>query len=145
MSIWFNWRIDRSRICEKAVIRRQAREYCYREPSSLLQNYKCIACFTTKKSDAHNMFNNCQMRQLRNLLVRFSSTKTRFREHALTVHKSNDIKMAIRINHATLYLVFQNEYDLYKKDGSLITSYNSIKTTGQNSNFQQFFQIQYYW
>lgn len=82
-----------------------------------------------KKGDLHNVLKCCQIRQLRNLVVKFSGTNTRFREHALTINKNDQTKIAIRVDSTTLYLIFQNEYDLYNKDGSLITSYSSIRTT----------------
>ncbi|KAI8054742.1 hypothetical protein BDF21DRAFT_403833 [Thamnidium elegans] len=101
-----------------------------------------LRIISPKKSDVHNVFNCCQMRQLRNLVVRFSNTNTRFREHALTINKNNNTKMVIRIDFATLYLIFQNEYNLYKKDGSLIRSYNSIRTSEDKiAIFSNFFRF----
>lgn len=81
----------------------------------------------------------------RNLLVKFSGTKTRIRQHRLTAEKnqSNSSKMGILINHVTLYLLFQKEYNMmYKEDGSPFTAYQSIQTwEDKKAIFSNFFKF----
>ena len=67
------------------------------------------------------------MRQLRNIVVRFADTSTRYRERKMLPEKSQTDKSAIFMTPASLYLLFCKDYNMLTEGGDYLTNYQELQ------------------
>ncbi|KAL0582419.1 hypothetical protein ABG067_007735, partial [Albugo candida] len=93
-----------------------------------------------KENDQASFLTCYKIRYLRNSLVRFAGQRTKFRERVLYPVKEKTATPGISINHQTLYLLFCKEYNIFKENGVVFTSYHEIKSDSEKHNlFKNFF------
>lgn len=80
-----------------------------------------------KKGDEASFLTCCKIRQVRNTLVDFAGDRTKFGSRKLFPEKKEADDFSVHINHATLYLLFQADHNMYNEDKSAFTSYQSIQ------------------
>lgn len=95
----------------------------------------------TLKRDEDASFLSCyKIRHLRNVLVRFSGNKTKFREVRMSPSKDHNQNLSVTVNSITLYLLFCKEYNMFDEQDAIFTSYADLESDeAKSSLFENFF------
>lgn len=96
-----------------------------------------------KENEVASFLNCFQMRLLRNTVIKFAGTRTKFRERRLHPVPEERTIPSVFVTAPTLYLLFSKEYRIFKEDGETFTSYLAIKTEqDKQMTFRNFFDTQ---
>ena len=86
-----------------------------------------------KENEVASFVNCFQMRSLRNTVVTFAETKTKFRERRLYPVIDEQATSSLFVTAPTLYLIFHKEYRVFSKSGEVFTNYQTITSEEDKS------------